>query len=208
MGSQTRPKRKSNRLKEYDYSQSGAYFVTICTKDSDDLFGEIQNGTMIENEKGAIVHCCWEDLPRHYTNVALDVFVVMPNHVHGIIMILNNDDAVVGARHASPLRGKRNNLGNIVGSFKSPTTAQNNRQRKTHGTTIWQRGYYDHIIRSEKSLNRIREYIDTNPQRWQYDKENQEQIRSDTFDRWLESEGKKSYRPEKGRAAEVSITKR
>lgn len=117
----------------------------------------------------AVVHLCWNDLPDHYPNVELDEFVVMPNHVHGIIVIL---DDTVGATRASPLQGKRNGLGDIVGSFKSAVTKRINEINNTPGTPVWQRGYYDHIIHDDRSLTRIHEYIAHNPRRWAPDKQN------------------------------------
>jgi REP element-mobilizing transposase RayT len=98
----TRKERKRLRLKEYDYSRPGVYFVTICAKDRANRFGEIVDGEMRENNLAAVVHSCWDDLPNHYPNVELDEFVIMPNHVHGFIIPL---DDTVGARHASPRQG-------------------------------------------------------------------------------------------------------
>jgi putative transposase len=194
----TGKQRKRLRLKEYDYSQPGAYFVTICTKNREERFGEIVSGEMHENEMAAVVHSCWKDLPNHYPNMALDAFVVMPNHVHGIVVILDEsipvgehpmpalnqpavgassalrhtDNATVGARHASPQQRRRNTLGDVVGSFKSAVTKRINEIANTPGTPFWQRGYYDHIIRDGRSLTRIREYIAHNPQHWASDKQN------------------------------------
>ncbi|MBF8296081.1 MAG: transposase [Bacteroidetes bacterium] len=181
----TRKQRKRLRLKEYDYSQPGAYFVTICTKDREERFGEIVDGEMRANNSAAVVWSCWNDLPNHYPNVELDAFVIMPNHVHGIIMVL--DEQIVGATPASPLQRKRHRLGDIVGSFKSAVTKRANEIRGTAGSPLWQRGYYDHIIRDDRSLTRIREYIAHNPQRWASDKENSDSKGNDEFDRWMAS---------------------
>jgi putative transposase len=179
-------KRKSIRLKEYDYSQPGAYFITICTKDREHLFGEVRDGQMIENEYGKAVQACWNALPEHYSNVQLDAFRVMPNHMHGIVMIIPDDnEPMVGARQASPLQRKRHHLGDIVGSLKSAATKRINELRGTPGQSVWQRNYFEHIIRDETSLNRIRQYIITNPERWQFDRENKDRIAGDEFDSWL-----------------------
>ena len=164
----TFPERKELRLKEYDYSQPGAYFVTICTKDRLNLFGEIVNEQMHLSAAGQIARRCWDELPDHFGSIELDQFVVMPNHIHGIIIIL---DGPVGATHASPQREerkerKRNTLGDMVGSFKSAVTKRINEINGTPGAPFWQRGYYDHIIRDDRSLTRIREYILNNPLRW------------------------------------------
>ena len=162
--------RRSLRLKEYDYSQAGAYFVTICTKNHENIFGEMDEGIMRLSPAGAIVEAFWKDLPSRYPNVELDAFVVMPNHVHGSIMIF------VGAIHELPLcqqTGRRRMLlPKIIGYIKMNTARRINRLRNAPGTPVWQRNYYDHVIRNEESLNSIRQYIAENPQRWVYDKEN------------------------------------
>ena len=146
------------------------------------MFGEIVDGEMIRNDCGNIVQSCWNALPDHYNNIQLDEFVVMPNHIHGIIII---NDNTVGSRHASTLRGTKHTLGNMVGSFKSAATKQINDLCHRQGVSVWQGRYYDHIIRNEKSLNKIREYIKTNPQQWTWDKENARCNGMDEFDRWL-----------------------
>ena len=179
-------RRKQIRLKEYDYSQPGAYFITICTKDRMTLFGKIVGGDVIMNEYGKIVGSCWNALTDHYDNIALDEFVVMPNHIHGIIII--NDNAV-GARLPRPY--KKITLGNIVGYFKYQSTVRINEIQKTPGCSVWQRGFYEHVIRDENSLNHICEYITTNPVRWQIDRENLNCIDTDAFDQWLADEGKR-----------------
>jgi len=111
----------------------------------------------------------------------------MPNHMHGIIVILDDVDTV-GARHASPQR-KINTLGDIVGSFKSAVTKRIDESKGVSGVSIWQRGFFEHIIRDGKSLDRIREYIAANPQRWQLDRENPEAKRIHEFSQWIESGG-------------------
>ncbi len=136
------------------------------------MFGEIVDGKMICNECGKIVQSCWDEIPEHYGNVELDAFRVMPNHVHGIINII--DDSAVGATFRRPDdegRGeprpyKNVALGNIVAYFKYQSAKTINALRHTPGTSIWQRNYFDHIIRNQRSLDRIREYIRTNPERW------------------------------------------
>jgi putative transposase len=176
----TGKQRKRLRLREYDYSQPGAYFVTICTKDREHRFGEIVDGQMRSNDMAAVVRLCWNDLPKHYPNVGLDEFVIMPNHVHGIIVILD-EPITVGKRtvgdglRPSPTRSsptKKHPLPEIVRAFKSFSARRINEMQNTPSQPVWQRGYYDHIIRDDRSLARIREYIAHNPQRWQMDKEN------------------------------------
>ena len=165
--------RRSIRLQGYDYRRNGAYFVTICAHNRVPLFGEIINGEMRLNEAGRIAQRLWNELSQHFSHVDTDAFVVMPNHVHGIIVI---EDTHVGARHASPLhrshKSPRAALGTIVGSYKSAVTKQVNRELGAPGIPVWQRNYYEHIIRNEASLHDIRNYIIHNPVQWSDDPEN------------------------------------
>ena len=170
--------RRPIRLRQYDYSQTGAYFVTLCTQNRKILFGKIVDGEMVMNEGGHIAQQCWLDIPNHYPNAELDNFIVMPNHVHGIIII---KDEIVGAIHELPLRNtkmirRKMLLPRIIGYFKMNTSKQINQIRKTPGIPVWQRNYYDHIIRNQDELNRIREYIINNPLQWEYDRENTHRI--------------------------------
>lgn len=173
-------RRRSIRLKGYDYSQAGAYFVTICTKDKECLLGEVANGEMQLNNMGAIVQQCWNNIPRHFPNTAIDEFIVMSNHVHGIIILTNN----VGAQFIAPdgnqnttklgvmKQGAMNRaptLGEIVRTFKARCTHAIKRLNNTVGIPLWQRNYYEHIIRNETELNKIREYIISNPLNWESD---------------------------------------
>lgn len=163
--------RRLLRLRGYDYSQPGAYFVTVCTKDGEGLFGEISDGSMRLNVSGEMVQECWVDLPRRYPYVELDAFVVMPNHIHGIIVIS------VGAIHELPVEEYRTerrkmSLPKIIGYAKMNTAKRINQLRHTYGAPVWQRSYYEHVIRDEASLNRIRQYIAENPLRWADDEEN------------------------------------
>jgi REP element-mobilizing transposase RayT len=162
-------------LREYDYSQTGAYFITICTHERICLFGDIMNGEMRLNDAGWIVQQCWDQIPEHSPHVELGEFIVMPNHVHGIIVIAETPN--VGARHAVPLPEKfckpvPGSIPTIVRSFKSAVTKRINELRNTPGAPVWQRNYYEHIIRNEESLNRIRKYIANNPTQWELDREN------------------------------------
>jgi len=162
--------RKSIRLKDYDYSQPGWYYVTICTYNKILIFGDIKDGCMIFNKAGNIADQCWSDIPNHFLHVQLDNYVIMPNHIHGIIVI--NE---VGAKNFSPLQQNVNNkfqtpsktIGSIIRGFKIGVTKwfRNN----TDIYRVWQRNYYEHIIRDEIDLNRIRKYILENPLKWQDD---------------------------------------
>ena len=278
--------RRSIRLRGYDYSQPGAYFITVCTHDRACMFGEVVDGEMQLNEYGQIVRDAWDDLPNHYAGVTLDAFVIMPNHVHGIIVLtgsparadgvtlgatfetvsmgmatgsmavdsaagtdsVRTDTAagadvanagvagagmvVVGAgfkpapttpptiiaapadaapapttpptiaaapadaapapttpptiiaapADAAPASASAGNpmpdharpvpLSEVVRAFKTFSARRINKRRNTQGVPVWQRNYYEHIVRDEKSLNRIREYIANNPLRWTMDREN------------------------------------
>jgi REP element-mobilizing transposase RayT len=162
-------KRKTIRLKDYNYAQPGAYFITINVLDRKCLFGSIKNKEMVFNRYGRIAQDCWHIIPQHFIHADVDAFIVMPNHFHGIVIIKE-----VAARHASPLhqsfRGsKAPTLGTIVGSYKSAVTKQINKVRKTSGLNIWQSNYYEHIIRNETELDKIRQYILTNPLNWKKD---------------------------------------
>jgi putative transposase len=155
-------------LKDYDYSQAGAYFVTICARDRHCLFGDVKQGEMMLNEYGQVVTKCWHDLINHYAGITLDAFIVMPNHIHCIIVI-NND---VGAGFKPAPTDKRHGLSEIVRAFKTFSSRYINQIRNAPGTSVWQRNYYEHVIRSEKELNQIREYIVNNPMQWELDVEN------------------------------------
>ncbi len=162
--------RRSIRLKGYDYSQPGAYFITICTQNRECMFGEIIDGEMALNDAGRIVENEWLKTDQLRQNIKCDIFVVMPNHFHGIIVITEP----VGAIHESPQRmtitERRNmTLPKIVGRFKMQTSKQINIIRGTLAQKLWQRNYYEHIIRNENDYNRIYEYIQNNPLKWELD---------------------------------------
>lgn len=174
--------RRSVRLKNYDYSQAGAYFVTICTQNKECLFGTITDGTMTLNEAGKMVQAVWDELPVNYPDTEIDQFIVMPNHVHGIVVIVGAP--LVGApsneqRSPENRAGTRPapTLGDIVGAFKSISTHEythgiNKYQWPSFPGKLWQRNYYEHIIRNEDELNKIRNYISQNPAQWVEDEEN------------------------------------
>jgi putative transposase len=171
--------RRSIRLKDYDYSQAGAYFVTICTNNKECLFGDVINGAMQLNEMGIVAQQCWDAIPEHFPKTFLDEFILMPNHMHGIIVI-----NIVGAKNLSPIlndcdssraknllplqhRGTSMTIGSIVRGFKIGVTKWARENAATY--TPWQRNYYEHIIRSELEMNKIREYITSNPLNWESD---------------------------------------
>lgn len=195
-----RPNRRSLRLPGYDYSSPDAYFFTTCTRNRECLFGRVRGGEMCLNEFGLAVEDCWNELPRHFTNVVLDAFQIMPNHVQGIFWIVDRPTGVspptmarvpsVGMTHASslqdrityaravnpplsPARGPRSgSVGAIIGSFKSAASRLINRSRDCAGTTVWQYNFHERIIRAQSSLERIRRYIENNPRYWSRDRHN------------------------------------
>jgi len=169
--------RKSIRLNGFDYSQEGLYFVTICTNNQVCFLGEVLNDEMVLTDAGRLVEKWWLKLPDKFPNIELDYYVVMPNHFHGIISIVGADpcvcpDNLTGEHAGSPLQS-------IMQWFKTMSTNEYIRGVKQLGwmpfnRKFWQRSYYEHIIRNEKELNRIREYIQNNPLKWELDRENPE----------------------------------
>ena len=192
------PRRRAMRLRGYDYSQPGAYFVTICTQHRKCLFGTIKDGRMQLNETGKIVVECWNRISQHFPSVELSEHVVMPNHIHGIIAwdivgarsprppknivprrgevtspILNNN-----RKNENPSPTRNNNrrgevssptLGKIIAYFKYQSTKHINQHRDMPGTQVWQRDYYDHVVRDDPDLQRLRQYIQNNPMKWELD---------------------------------------
>ena len=183
--------RRSIHLKGYDYSQHGAYFVTICVSPRHNLFGDIENGEMRLNEFGRVVESVWRGLPEHFTGTDLDEFVIMPDHFHGILNIFESPVGAKQGSSASPafdLRGKQGEAGEtfasplphgtisgscaaIIQNFKSISTRKINKIRENPGCPVWQRDYYERIIRNETELGKAREYIVNNPLKWKPDKE-------------------------------------
>jgi len=161
--------RRSIRLLNYDYSQSGAYFVTIVARHRECLFGEIIDGKMKLNRYGEIVASTWQWLERQYSYIELGAWIVMPNHFHGILII--HDDRRGGSRTA-PTPTKRKSLGRLIGAFKTVSTKHINLLRGTSGSIVWQRNYYEHIIRNERDLENKTGYIEANPILWTQDDEN------------------------------------
>ncbi len=162
--------RKSIRLRDYDYSQSGAYFVTICTKNKECLLGDVVDGKIVLNDIGKFVQQCWLNIPEHFPNGTVDEYIIMPNHIHGIVII------TVGANNYSPLQNEQlfqspsRTIGSIIRGFKIGVTKWS--RQNTDMYTLWQRNYYEHIIRNEGDMNTILEYIVNNPLRWMEDENN------------------------------------
>jgi len=170
---------KSARLEGYDYSREGLYFITICTKNREDYFGEIKNSKMILSNLGTIADIFWHEIKNHTKNTILHEFIVMPNHIHGIIEIVDHhgcskDDAcIVSTVMVSPLQNispKSGTISRIVGSYKSAVSKHAHRLKYEFS---WQPRYWDHIIRNEKEYYRISDYIKKNPNKWHDDKLNE-----------------------------------
>jgi putative transposase len=166
--------RRSIRLEGYDYAQDGGYFVTICVFERKHLFGNVVDGEMILNEIGKLVKFTWLDLPRHNKNVELDEYIIMPNHIHGIIIISGAGlPQGAGLERAglepAPTDTAGHGLSEIVRQFKTFSAKRVNQINNTAGTRLWQRNYYEHIIRNENDLLQIREYINNNPYNWEND---------------------------------------
>jgi len=158
--------RRSIRLQGFDYAQPGAYYVTIVVQEREPLFGQVVGERVELNDAGAMAERWWRELATRFANAEIDEFVVMPNHFHGVLMIVDRADG-----HAGPP------LPTVVGWFKTMTTNEYIRGVSERGWVpftkrLWQRGYYERVIRSETELARIREYITTNPLRWDADREN------------------------------------
>ncbi|MBM3130898.1 MAG: hypothetical protein FJ009_20005 [Chloroflexi bacterium] len=171
--------RRSTRLRGYDYSQAGAYFITLCTQSHECLFGDVIEGEMRLNEIGQIVIEEWSRSAEIRQEIEFDEWVVMPNHIHGIVVITTPDaSARVGATGRSPLQPQqprgpsKRSLGSFVAGFKSAATARINALRDTPGADPWQRNYHDHIIRNEREWNAVAKYIAENPANWSTDLDN------------------------------------
>jgi len=167
------PRRRNLRLETHDYAATGAYFVTICTHGRAHLFGEIVDGALRESPIAGTVRAIWAEIPAHFPAAALDAFAIMPNHVHGLLWIAGSD----GRGWAM--------LGDIVRGFKAAVTRSAREQSGGLEGPIWQRGYHDHVVRSEPDLARIREYVGTNPLRWHLDHENAARSGQDEAERDL-----------------------
>ena len=162
--------RSSIRLAGFDYSATGTYFVTIVAYQRECLFGEVVDGEMVLTEFGKIVDETWQWLENQYSYVQSGTSIVMPNHFHGILVM--DDDRRGGSRTAPTKPIKRKPLGRLIGAFKTVSTKQINLLHNTEGQVVWQRNYYEHIIRNDDDLNRIHRYIETNPSMWADDTEN------------------------------------
>jgi REP element-mobilizing transposase RayT len=170
------------RLSGYNYNQPGDYFVTICTKKFACHFGDVVDEEVRLSDVGKIANKCWLEIPKHFENVELDGYIVMPNHVHGIVRILDS----VGVADLRPLQNDKNTkeqfdrskmlLSKIIHGFKSSVTCIIYKQN-LRISFKWQRYYYDHIIETDEALDNIREYIRLNPLNWDNDRNNLNNIK-------------------------------
>lgn len=192
-------RRRTIRVQGYDYSQAGAYFITICTRNRECRFGKVVNGMVQLNGTGRLVESVWLQTATVRPDIELDAYVVMPNHFHAIFFI-HKSPGVAGATHRvaptknrSATAGKPHraagprsrSVGAVMAPFKSLVTKRINNTRQYLGSPVWQRNYYEHVIRDEESLHRIQEYIATNAQRWDLNRENLQATEKDAFDDWL-----------------------
>ena len=176
--------RNSTRLRDYDYASSGAYFVTVCAAQRSHLFGEIVDGQMILNDVGRIALEEWQVSAQIRSELALDEFIIMPNHLHGIIWILEENPTVyshassasgVGASGEKPLRGNvvsgpaKRSLGAFIAYFEAAVTKRARAASSNADLQIWQRGFHDHVVRNHSDLERIQTYISVNPLEWHLD---------------------------------------
>jgi putative transposase len=176
---QNKYRSESARLKNWDYGSNGAYFITICTKDREHYFGNIENKQMVLSEMGKLAHQFWEEIPTHFPFIELGNFVVMPNHTHGVLIIdkktINGRDAINRAPTINRvptigggITGNHNpmfhdNISRIIRWYKGRCSFE---IRKIHADFGWQSRFHDHIIRNDISFNRIQHYIETNPENW------------------------------------------
>lgn len=180
--------RRSIRLQNYDYSQEGMYFITICTYQKQCIFGEIFKGTMILNQIGNLVEREWLKSVSIREEIELDEWVVMPNHIHGIVIIHHNNNLndekknITGAINEPKKRiRKPKSLSSFIAGFKASVTKEIKKLCRDEKPLVWQRNYYETVIRNEQQLNQIREYIRYNPLRWNNDPEKPSIQNSDCF---------------------------
>jgi REP element-mobilizing transposase RayT len=171
----SRRRRNTLRLPDYDYRAAGAYFVTIVTREGECLLGEVMDEAVQLSPPGEIVRDCWLAIPDHFATVTCGEYVVMPNHLHGILWLAGppDSDDPPKREYGKPIAGS---LSTIVGLFKSASTRQINQVRETPGEKVWHRGFHDSIIRNERQLAATRAYILNNPLKWALDRANPDRI--------------------------------
>ena len=167
--------RRSIRLNNYDYTQEGAYFITICTKNKQGIFGDIKQGEMKLNLLGTFARDYWQEIPQHFPHIKLDVFVMMPNHSHGILWLVQKIKPEEQPRSFGKMIP--GSIPCVIRSYKSAVTKKINQICNHKGiSSVWQRNFYEHIHQNEESLEAIRNYIINNPVNWENDSENINQV--------------------------------
>ena len=180
-------RRKRIRLRYYDYRRTGLYFVTICTHERRSTMGRVRDGKVYLSPLGKLTESCWRSIPRHSPHIELDLYVVMPNHIHALIAVDSNTDPSESKRKTGELRA--GSLGAIVGPCKAAVTRAARAEGIVDSDPVWQRGFWEHIVRGPEALSRIRQYIVENPGRWPYDSENRDRRGEDSFDAWIAEQG-------------------
>ena len=163
---------RSIRLQGFDYAQAGAYFVTICSTEKKCIFGQVREGAMLENDLGRIVRSCWVEIPRHFANVEADAFVVMPNHFHGIVKLVKEPRSPGSSRVEAFSKPVASSVPTIVRTFKAAVTREARRACGESRAAIWQKNYFERVIRNDKEYSDTYGYILENPMRWGLDREN------------------------------------
>jgi putative transposase len=174
--SQISPRRKSLRLPTRDYSQAGSYFVTICTHQKKCVLGSVESARVQLSRVGEIVRATWNGLPERFPRVVLDELVIMPNHLHAILTLVVEGLAHARSVNMSKMPAARRvvhfSLPDIIGAFKSISTIHVNRLLNSRGSPLWQKSYFEHVIRSGEDLKNAQRYILENPLKWSLDEEN------------------------------------
>jgi putative transposase len=166
------PQRKQTRLAGYDYAQLGWYYITLCTQGGACIFGSVLDGRVVYNDAGTVVETAWQRSFDLRAELTLDSWVLMPNHVHAVVVI--RPTAETETRHSASLKPR--SLSSFIAGFKGASARAVNNIRRTPGRPVWQRGYYEHVVRTEEALDEIRKYIMGNPLAWWYDKYNPDRI--------------------------------
>lgn len=159
------------RLPGANYSDPGIYFLTLCSANREPLFGKIVNSEMVTNQFGSIVWEVWKGLPKRYPQISIDTAIVMPNHFHGIVIIHEKSVEITDEHPIERGERRKMTIPLIVGYLKMTSSKMINQIRNSPGVAVWQRGYFDRILRDDTDYDELSEYIFTNPQRWGIDKD-------------------------------------
>lgn len=162
------------RLKGWDYSNPGIYFVTICANEREEVFGTIENEQSIMNDLGLIADACWKQIPSHFPNASLMDYIIMPDHLHGLICLANDKNGTIyrasmGENTESFGKPTKGSVPTIIRTYKAAVTRAVNRECPESSTLVWQPGYYEHIIRNQEELEYTINYIKSNPEKWELD---------------------------------------